>query len=93
MKQNFSEGQKVIIHGLGDGKEYEGVIRGKQEMIVCDNYIVEFTDRDAFPNYPFSCVQLIESCIKPRNDLNALQGVLYWGNRMHEQIDKENDDL
>ncbi len=65
-KQNFVEGQKVIIHSLdGSGKEYAGTIRGKQEMVVCDNYIVQFDDPNAFPIYPYSCVTLIESCIKP----------------------------
>lgn len=64
-KRNFKEGDKVIIWNLGDNKEYKGVIRGKQEMVFLDNYIVEFDDPNAFPSYPFSCVQLIESCIKP----------------------------
>lgn len=65
-KQHFVEGESVIMYGIDDtGREWDVVVCGKQDMVLLDNYIVKLPQCNDFrDNYPFSCVSIIESCLK-----------------------------
>lgn len=66
VKQDFVEGESVVIYGLGDDREYSGVIRGRQDCAGCDFYIVEIVGDSFRADYPYSCVMLTEACLRRR---------------------------
>jgi len=67
-KQHFIEGEEVIIHSLDNtGREYEGIICGKCDMVLMDNYIVRIIGDSFRKHYPFSCVQITEACLRRKN--------------------------
>ncbi len=67
MNYKFYDGQQVTIHSLGDGNEYQGIIRG---IAVNDTlmpiYIIEMLDRPYAEeyDYPFSCYTVPACCIR-----------------------------
>lgn len=69
-KRNFYNGQHVIISDLGDGQEYDGLIRGKGLDHVVDSYLVElspstkqrFKAKD--PAWEWDCILLTEACLR-----------------------------
>lgn len=48
-KQNFQNGEEVIISKLGDEKEYKGIIVGKGLDHVIDFYIIKTDGRPFAP--------------------------------------------
>ena len=65
----YQNNDEVIIHSIGDDKQYRGVIKGisvdyNQKMTVdpASIYIVELID-DIVPNHPFKFVTMPAACL------------------------------
>ena len=71
--QNYNEGDEVIIHSIGDGKEYEGTICGLAIDNVIRHFIIKLKDPECFnPTYKFSCAAIPTTCLKrkPKAKIN-----------------------
>lgn len=69
-QQNFKQGQRVIIHNFGDGKEYTGTIMGKTNEEKYyegfpEHYIVKPDNMKAMKkHWDYECVSITEACLK-----------------------------
>lgn len=78
-KQEFKNGESVVIYGLGLIREFTGKVRGKSFENAIDTYIVELDEeaKMAFPNpdgsrpYEWDCITLTEACLKRSDDCNC----------------------
>lgn len=67
--KRYKNNEKVIVYGLGDGKEYEAVIKGinavYNEVVF---YIIQSVESIPNPSIEsgYECMSIIESCIKAR---------------------------
>lgn len=69
----FKQGDNVIIHSLGDGKEYEGEVNGVTtnwpESAGPNIYIVKILSKDGmFASYKYSHFSVTGSCLKLKAD-------------------------
>lgn len=61
----FKKDEKVIIHNLGDGKEYRAIVKGiSNHYPACDFYIIKMIDNFRDPDYGFDYCCISESCLK-----------------------------
>lgn len=78
--KNFTNGQLVVCD-VGDGQEYTGVVKGKDNMQIPErgsiyfiSYIVEFSAMskakfsEKYPSWDWDCILLAESCLRKAED-------------------------
>jgi hypothetical protein len=65
---NYIDGEQVIIHSLGDEKEYLGIIRGI--ISKCNDIISYIVEVDIDDEYQYSVRPIPEYCIKPMKKNN-----------------------
>ena len=62
----FAEGDNVIVHSIGDGKEYRAIVRGVSidyGINPATIYILEAGDK-IDPDYPYSHYTMPEACLR-----------------------------
>jgi len=65
--KRYKNNEKVIVYGLGDGKEYKAVIKGIHDVDAgVIFYIIQPIDSIPNPSIEsgYECMSIIESCIK-----------------------------
>jgi hypothetical protein len=65
---NYIDGEQVIIHSLGDNKEYIGIIRGI--ISNCNDIVSYIVEVDIDDDYQYSARTMPEHCIKPMPEAN-----------------------
>lgn len=74
-KQEFTNGERIIIYNIGHDREYSGIVRGKSFEHYIDSYIIELDKEskqslkngDGTP-YRWDCISITEACLKRVDD-------------------------
>ena len=68
--KDFKNGDRVIIHSFGDGKEHKATVRGRIEWNIAYSYFVEPDNMsEVRKDYPYSVLLVVESCLQELKEI------------------------